>query len=637
MYKTNSIKCRREALKVESFLKDFLESTHTDFIGVNALGILRKDLVSVLGLERAKGFLLRYSHNCGKNDAKYFEEHFSWESDLEIIEAGYKINDLKGHAKLIPISVRADRKKGEFYYEGQYYFSYEADQHIQDFGFHTEAVCYTLTGYASGYASQYLGEEVFFKEIECIGKGDPNCTIIGKTLDEWGDEINDFLPFYKEENLSDELDRAYKRMEKQKKVLSDVMDINENLSKILIEGGDIATVLKVLSQNLSSTVILEDRNFNLIEACGDYVPYHFIELVEALNTKKKPVWMNRLFNEKRTIQLTVSEQFNGWKHERIISPVMLNNEVWGYISFIKKEGSFDEREKVLLERANTICALHFSNERTVIENEKRISGGFLNELLMPKPDIKNLSYRMKLMGYDLNKPHYVFILNIDHEGVENLNLIGFYNEMIDHIHYYLQLFKNNILVSALVDKIIIVVPDELLIEMKTDKKSFGEQLVKLISNKVMAKVSLGIGASFKRVDHFQKSYNEANKSLQIAKREGNSSNVIAFDELGYLGFLLNSSNVTDLEGFAVTLLKDIMKYDKESNGELLKTLYYLLEFQGNVIQTSRKMLVSEGAVRYRLKRISEISNINLTNSNDFVNAHLAVQILILFGLWEVTN
>ncbi|MFJ7726446.1 PucR family transcriptional regulator, partial [Neobacillus sp. NPDC097160] len=228
-------------------------------------------------------------------------------------------------------------------------------------------------------------------------------------------------------------------------------------------------------------------------------------------------------------------------------------------------------------------------------------------------------------------------INIDNEGVQNENLIDFYNGIIDHVNYYLQLFKNNILISTLVDKIILLIPDELLKEMKTDTKSFGEQLVKLISNKVMTKVSLGISVLFKGIDHFQKGYNEANKSIQIASKEGSLSNVISFDELGYLGFLLNSSNVTDLERFGVTFLKDIIKYDKESNGELLRTLYYLLEFQGSVTQTSREMMISEGAVRYRLKRINEISKIDLTNSKDFVNAHLAVHILILFGLWRLNN
>ena len=398
-------------MRVDNFLKDFLESGHTDFIGVNALGILRKDLVKTLGLERAKGFLLRYSHDCGVNDAKYFEENFSWESDIEILEAGYKINDVKGYAKFIPIEIRSDQKKGEFYFEGRWYYSYEAEQHIRHFGLHTEPVCHTLSGYASGYSSQYLGKKVIFKEIECIGKGDPNCIFIGKPINEWEDEIKDILPLYEEENLSEELDRAYKRIEKQKKILSDVLDINEKLSKILIKGGDIFTVLKELSQNLSSTVVLEDRNFNLIEACGHYIPYPFTELVQALKTKKKPAWMDKLFNEKRTVQLTVPKQISGWKHERLISPVLVNNVVWGYISLMKEEGTFDEMESVLLERANTICALHFSNERTAIETEKRIIGGFLNELLLPNPDIKNLSYRMKIMGYNLNKAHYVFILN----------------------------------------------------------------------------------------------------------------------------------------------------------------------------------------------------------------------------------
>ena len=167
-----------------------------------------------------------------------------------------------------------------------------------------------------------------------------------------------------------------------------------------------------------------------------------------------------------------------------------------------------------------------------------------------------------------------------------------------------------------------------------DMKSFGEHLDKIISNKVKTKVSIGISSLFRGIDHFQKSYTEAHKSIQVANREGSSTNIVSFDEIGYLGFLLNSSNITDLKKFAVNLLQDIMTYDHKSNGELMKTLYYLLEFQGNITQTAREMMISEGAVRYRLKRINEMTKIDLANSKDFVNAHLAVHILLLFGLWE---
>lgn len=69
----------------------------------------------------------------------------------------------------------------------------------------------------------------------------------------------------------------------------------------------------------------------------------------------------------------------------------------------------------------------------------------------------------------------------------------------------------------------------------------------------------------------------------------------------------------------------------------MKTLYFLLEFQGNITLVSRKLMLSDGAVRYRLKRISEITNLDFGNTKDFLNAHLALQIYLLFGIWDLTG
>jgi transcriptional regulator with PAS, ATPase and Fis domain len=51
-------------------------------------------------------------------------------------------------------------------------------------------------GYASGYASFCLGKSVYFMERQCHAKGDPVCTIIGKDIDSWGDEIKPTLEFF---------------------------------------------------------------------------------------------------------------------------------------------------------------------------------------------------------------------------------------------------------------------------------------------------------------------------------------------------------------------------------------------------------------------------------------------------------
>jgi purine catabolism regulator len=623
-------------LKTSNYLESFLGNGNTDFIGINALGILRKDLVAVLGMERVKGFLLRYSRQCGMNDCRYMKENFLWEPEIELLHAGYKVNEIRGHAKVVPINIKANKLKDEFHFEAFFSYSCEAEQHIQHFGKNNEPVCYTLMGYANGYASEYFGKEILFKEVNCIGKGDPQCKFIGKLIKDWGPEINEILPLYKEENLSAELDRAYQRIKEQKKALSDALDISEKLSKILIQGGDISSVLEVLSNRLSTTVLFEDRNFNLIESFGSYTPYNFKDLIQKEKRKKLP-WMKALFEDKRTVQLSIDERY-GYKHERLISPVMLNNEVWAYISIIKMHGTFDEIDYVLLERANTICALHFSNERTAIETEKRIKGGLLNELLTEKPDLKSLSYRMKLMGYDLNKEHYVYIMILNDSEVEKASSFDYKNKIIDDINYQLSSFGKSCFVSSLIDKIIILVPQELLIQMKTTPKKLGELLEKTIRKKYRnASLFIGISSLFHGLDNYRKAYEEASKSISLASRKESPTNIISYEDLGYLGFLLNTNNMEELEKFAKNLLSDLLIYDKESNSEFLKTLYFLLEFQGNITQVSRKLMVSDGAVRYRLKRISEITNLDLSTTKDFLNAHLALKIFLLFGIWELNS
>jgi PucR family transcriptional regulator, purine catabolism regulatory protein len=617
-----------------NYLESFIEKENMNFIGINALGILQKDLVAVLGVDRAKGFLLRYSRQCGEKDARYLKENFLFEPEIELLHAGYKINVIRGHAKITPIELKVNKQTDEFYLEHHFSHSFEAKQYLERFGKHTEPVCHTLTGYASGYASEYFGEEILFKEVSCIGKGDPHCILIGKLKRDWGSDLNEMIPYYQEENLSIELDKAYKQIEKQKKDLSDALDISENLSKILLKGGDISKVLEELSKSLSCTVLFEDRNFNIMGHFGNYSPYDFKGLIEKDQGKELP-WIKTLIEEKSTVELCLNKDF-GYDNRRLISPIILNKEIWGYISLIKEDGIFDEMEHILLERANTICALHFSNERATIEAERRITGGLLNELLMDNPDLKSLDYRMKLMGYDLNKEHYIYLLMLNDQKVNKEIDIDFKNKIIDEINYQMQPLGKKCLLSGLLNQIIILVPKEIITGMSTTYKKFGDLLIKNVHKKYSnICFLLGISSNFNGIDKFRKAYDEANKAISILNRKKGFANRIAFDDLGYLGFLLNSTNMEELEGFANNLLSRLLVYDKEYNSELLKTLYYILEFQGNIANTSKKLMISDGAARYRFKRIAEITNLDLNTTEDFLNAHLALQIFLHLGVWDM--
>jgi transcriptional regulator with PAS, ATPase and Fis domain len=84
--------------------------------------------------------------------------------------------------------------------------SYEAEQHIAHLGRSDTSVCWTICGLTSGYLSRAVGKEIYVLEERCIGRGDAVCHLLGRTLEEWGNDRAEELRFYRVENLKEWLE-----------------------------------------------------------------------------------------------------------------------------------------------------------------------------------------------------------------------------------------------------------------------------------------------------------------------------------------------------------------------------------------------------------------------------------------------
>jgi DNA-binding NtrC family response regulator/predicted hydrocarbon binding protein len=157
----------------------------------HAMGSLRKELTDTLGLDRARGVLMRMGYASGTHDADMVRRLVPNASDNDIYRVGPLLHTIEGIVKVTPLRVNMDVAngicEGEFLWEN----SYEADTHLEQFGLHHDPVCWMQIGYACGYTSTLMGVFVHYREIDCKGKGDRACRIIGKTLDMWEDEIPD--------------------------------------------------------------------------------------------------------------------------------------------------------------------------------------------------------------------------------------------------------------------------------------------------------------------------------------------------------------------------------------------------------------------------------------------------------------
>jgi transcriptional regulator with PAS, ATPase and Fis domain len=82
-----------------------------------------------------------------------------------------------------------------------------AEQHVHHYGKAKTPVCWSLVGYASGYASACLGQEIYFRESECVGQGATQCTVVGKDAESWGDQLEALRADFQGGSLGREVER----------------------------------------------------------------------------------------------------------------------------------------------------------------------------------------------------------------------------------------------------------------------------------------------------------------------------------------------------------------------------------------------------------------------------------------------
>jgi two-component system, NtrC family, response regulator HydG len=168
---------------------------------VHAFAQFREDLLRTLGQEQGRRILTRFGFFWGHADAAAMKRIFQWDSPLEWLKAGSHLHTLQGVAKSVIKAASIDMATGRLHMELVWHNSSEAEEHAAELGRTDHAICWTLAGYASGYASYCLGRPVYFIEEKCRAKGDRVCTAVGKDRESWGKLIEPYLTYFQADDI----------------------------------------------------------------------------------------------------------------------------------------------------------------------------------------------------------------------------------------------------------------------------------------------------------------------------------------------------------------------------------------------------------------------------------------------------
>jgi len=141
------------------------------------------------------------------------------------------------------------------------------------------------------------------------------------------------------------------------------------------------------------------------------------------------------------------------------------------------------------------------------------------------------------------------------------------------------------------------------------------------------RLTAGVSAPARGVTALAGALHEAGSARRLAAIRGEAAvSVLTSDEVASHELLLATVPPSVLRSFRARLLGPLLAYDDRHRAELLPTLREFLACSGSWNACAAKMYVHVNTVRYRIRRIEELTGRDLSCLNDQVDFYLALQI-----------
>ncbi len=623
---------KAEDLKLEQFYKISNPFNQKDpqermvSIPVASIGMLKHELLETIGQERTKGFLLRYGWHTGVYDAVKMKE-LTWDDPREMLLAGPKMHTSHGYVEeALTGRAEADLTKGTIYHDATWKNSYEAEEHIKRYGYSDEPVCHTLIGYASGYLSNILGKKVIGKEVKCKAMGDEHCHVVCQTVDEWDGEIEQELKYYEEDSIIDELNETFSKLKVERDNLSKAYDVHQKLVDELLKESDLDGIAKALYQHTRLPVLIENENLEPMAFYGiskEEGNAYSIKLLERMSkgTKKvgNPITRTSIFHE-----------FDN--NERLITPIYLRKKIVAYCSFLYRDVKLQEVDKLIIEQGALACSLYLFNERTRIQTEMRMQRNLLDDILSNSITFEEISKRSYYVGFELKSPYFMIAINPNNQDLSFQDELEFNDKIRNEISQFLKDWKLNALVSHKSGKMMVLLSEDIRLKGELNKKRFCQAMYDSFSKKYPSlDFKFGISSNALKIEEASRLYDESTSSLKIANHY---QKVVFFELLGIEGIIFQMEN-EQLQKFIKEKLKNLIEEDKKKDMELTKTLFHYLNNGANISKTTRVMNFSISGLRYRLQKINELLETDISIPDVGYQIYLSLKLLIYWGELDI--
>ena len=126
---------------------------------------------------------------------------------------------------------------------------------------------------------------------------------------------------------------------------------------------------------------------------------------------------------------------------------------------------------------------------------------------------------------------------------------------------------------------------------------------------------IGIGRCSQNAQSINKSYRQACQVLKLQKNMHNDQDVVAYQELGVYKLLMDIENQDVINEYYAETIQRLVEYDKLNQTNYCDVLQCYLEHSGSVKETAEAMFVHRNTINYKINKIEEMLNCDLSELN----------------------
>jgi purine catabolism regulator len=368
------------------------------------------------------------------------------------------------------------------------------------------------------------------------------------------------------------------------------LESEHTLTRSVLDGKGITGIVTSLAKATSGWAVLVDLHGADLAASSSSAREHVARVWSEIRSSKP---------DGTRFSLSLSDRGD----HVVVQPVAAMGRVDAYLALGKKE-ALTQFDRIVSSHALSLIALELSKERAVTEAERRLKGDVLEQLLagsMAPADARRTIERLGFAPDDA-----VTVVTLSGEVAPAL--------LAAELEDVLLRTGDPFLVAARGDHVLAMLQPSTADAVAAARAEVG------VRTNGMVRAGVGDPAPIRQLAQATR---EAGYALQVCQTERRVQ--AAFTDLGTYQLLLSLQDPDALRTFAASVLGPIDGYDLQHGGHLIPSLKAFLERNARWEAAASDLYVHRHTLRYRMRKIEELTGRDLTSARDRMELFLALR------------